>query len=194
MRIINEYLSAKVKLSKIKATNDTISKIVYDEIMRLGADADLNHIDVSGCTSLKSAFANTKFNGDISKWNLSKVTDTKFMFYNCHRFNGDLSEWDMSNVTDAKGMFDYCIKFNKPLEMWDVSNVEDMFKMFYNCRKFNQPLAKWKPDKVKSIAYMFSNCLDFNQDLSSWNFKNKQVSKANAFSACPIDQKYMPIF
>lgn len=38
------------------------------------------------------------FNGDLSKWNVSNVTDMTNTFYGCKAFNGDLSKWDVSNV------------------------------------------------------------------------------------------------
>ena len=42
-------------------------------------------------------FRNSKFNGDISSWNVSNVCNMKVMFaYSI--FNGDISNWDVSNV------------------------------------------------------------------------------------------------
>lgn len=40
----------------IEATDETIKDIVKQEIERLGNDADLNHIDVSGVTDIDSMF------------------------------------------------------------------------------------------------------------------------------------------
>ena len=37
-------------------------------------------------------FAYSKFNGDISDWNVSKVTDTESMFLSS-KFIGDISKW-----------------------------------------------------------------------------------------------------
>ena len=55
MKTINEYLSNKmISISKIKATDKTIKKIVIDELKRLGHDADLNHIDTSKVTNMNS--------------------------------------------------------------------------------------------------------------------------------------------
>lgn len=42
----------------IKATDETIKDIVNQEIERLGNNADLNHIDVSGVTDYKDMFIN----------------------------------------------------------------------------------------------------------------------------------------
>ena len=52
-------------------------------------------------------FAYSKFNGDISNWDVSNVVDMGFMFYDAE-FNGDISNWDVSNVTNMAGMFDDC--------------------------------------------------------------------------------------
>ena len=40
------------------------------------------------------------FNGDISKWNVSSITDMSHMFNSATYFNGDISEWDVQSVTD----------------------------------------------------------------------------------------------
>jgi surface protein len=45
------------------------------------------------------------FNGDLSKWKVSNVTNMTAMFRNAELFNGDLSEWDVSNVSKRSGMF-----------------------------------------------------------------------------------------
>ena len=34
----------------------------------------------------------------IENWDVSNVTDMRYMFYNCKNFNCDLSNWDMSNT------------------------------------------------------------------------------------------------
>jgi len=39
-----------------------------------------------------SMFNNSKFNGDISKWDVSKVTNMDSMFSGS-KFNGDISQW-----------------------------------------------------------------------------------------------------
>ena len=46
-----------------------------------------------------------KFNGDISKWDVSRVTNMDNMFYQASLFNADLSKWDVSRVTNMGRMF-----------------------------------------------------------------------------------------
>ena len=46
-------------------------------------DADLNDLDVSNVTDMYGMFQDSKFNGNISKWNVSSVTAMKSMFLAC---------------------------------------------------------------------------------------------------------------
>ncbi len=91
--------------NKIIATDETIREIVLKEIEQEGEFADLNHIDVSNVTDMSKLFSRSfdgemffkPFNGDISKWDVSKVTDMHSMFFKAN-FNGDISKWNVSNV------------------------------------------------------------------------------------------------
>ena len=48
----------------------------------------------------------SNFNGDVSSWDTSSVTDMSYMFYHyTPNFNGDVSSWDTSSVTDMSHMF-----------------------------------------------------------------------------------------
>ena len=65
-------------------------------------------------------FAGLKFNGDISKWNVSNVRDMENMF-DGSSFNGDISKWDVSKVKNMSNMFKGC-----PLE--DNPKYQPKFK------------------------------------------------------------------
>jgi surface protein len=62
------------------------------------------------------------------------------MFHNS-KFNGDISNWDVSNVTNMRGMFGLS-KFNCDISSWDVSKVFAMDDMFEECPLQNNP-PKW---------------------------------------------------
>lgn len=55
---------------------------------------------------MSNLFYGSKFNGDISKWNVSKIIDMTAMFYNS-AFNSDISKWDVSNVKQR--VLDVCL-------------------------------------------------------------------------------------
>jgi surface protein len=76
------------------------------------------------------------FNGDISGWDVSKVTNMSYMF-SCYTegqevvsaFNGDISKWNVSKVTNMRCMFQHAVSFNGDISGWDVSNVTNMQDM-----------------------------------------------------------------
>ena len=202
MRQINRYLSNKIKASDIKATNDTIRKIVKDELDRLGHSADLNHIDVSEVTNMIGLFnchsaalgsAYNDLNPDISDWDVSNVKDIRYMFYKCINFNCDISSWDVRNIKDMTSMFECCENFNQNLSQWEVSNLEDMNCMFKECENFNQDLSQWDVRNVEDMTSMFEGCSSFNQDLSRWDVNNVK-NHDRMFMHCPIKKEYEPKF
>ena len=170
MKQLRNYINIRKGKSTIEATNDTIQKIVRNELDRLGHDADLNHIDVNEVTNMDNLFSSSTsnidslgenyedINPDVSKWNVSNVISMKYMFYNCINFNCDISGWDVSNVEDMTSMFHYCEKFNKDISNWNISNVKTMKYMFFYCKKFNQDLSGWDVRNVKDARFIFDYC------------------------------------
>ena len=133
---------------------------------------DISKWDVSHVTNMHGMFADVEFIFDISKWDVSNVTNMEWMFDRCVNFNSDLSNWDVSNVTNMKNMFAYCKKFNSDLSNWDVSNVTNMDSMFSSCYEFNSDLSKWNVSNVTTMDSMFEGCKKFNSDLSKWDVSN----------------------
>ena len=60
--------------------------------------------DLSNTMSFSQMFYESSLNGDISKWNVSSVTNMQAMFLESS-FNGDISEWDISSITNMRNMF-----------------------------------------------------------------------------------------
>ena len=117
-------------------------------------------------------FGAASFNGDISTWNVSSVTDMSSMFFGAASFNGDISTWNVSSVTDMSSMFFGAAAFNQPLNDWDVSSVTDMNNMFSGAISFNQPLNTWDTSSVTDMDRMFSGAAAFNGDISTWNISS----------------------
>mgnify|MGYP003290749140 CR=1 FL=1 len=167
MKTINTYIIEKLKISKNKQVEyilfpkdiDELEEMILHEIEVHGKNCSLNHIDVSKITDMSYLFYRSKiamFNGNISEWDVSSVTNMHSMFMHAD-FNGDISEWDVSNVTDMRTMF-YDAKFNGDISGWDVSNVKSMVSMFSFNTKFNQDISRWKINNNCKTEHMFDNC------------------------------------
>ena len=69
----------------------------------------------------------------------TKVTDMSSLFNNSN-FNGDISHWDTSNVTNMYRMFRNDGSFNRDIGSWDTSSLTNMDQMFVNASSFNLSL------------------------------------------------------
>ena len=65
------------------------------------------------------------------------------MFSGASTFSQDLSKWDVSAVTNMQAMFAYVSKFNQDLSKWVVAAVIDMAYMFSGAATFDQDLSDW---------------------------------------------------
>lgn len=128
-------------------------------------DLCLNWIDTSNITEMSFIFSGSKFNGDISKWDVSGVKGMEYTFRDS-LFTGDISNWNTSNVKMMSGMFQGSI-FNGDISKWNVSNVEDMECMFYGTQ-FDGDISNWDVSKVKNMKWMFYDS-KFNGDISKWD-------------------------
>ena len=61
-------------------TRDELKELVGKLIKERGNDADLNDIDTSEIKDMYRMFYGSEFNGDISEWDVSIVTDIRHMF------------------------------------------------------------------------------------------------------------------
>ena len=55
------------------------------------------------------------FNGDISKWNTSQVTDMRYMFVFASAFNQDIGSWNTEKVTNMGICFIPLLRSTKTL-------------------------------------------------------------------------------
>ena len=152
-------------------------------------NGDLSQWDVSQVTNLDSTFAGCeKFNGDLSKWNVGNVTSMRYSFFGCDAFNANLSEWNVGRVVDMGDMLYGCYAFNSDLSRWNVAQVANMDQLFYNCWAFNADISKWNVARVTTMNRMFYGCKIFNANLSRWDVANVEdmsymFNECEAFNA-----------
>lgn len=91
---------------------------------------DLNKWDVSHIENFSSAFHDSQFNGDISKWDTRNATTMRGMFMSAFYFNGDISRWNISRVTDMRSMFFQAASFDQNLSQWDIAQLKLAYDMF----------------------------------------------------------------
>ena len=116
-----------------------------------------------GLTSLAGAFSRASNLVSLPNNIPSSVTDMSLMFQNImnpnvSKFNQDISGWDVSNVTNMDRMFMNAISFNQPLNTWNTSSVTDMTSMFEGVSSFNQDLSLWNVSNVTAANNIFCNC------------------------------------
>lgn len=128
-------------------------ELVNEAVNAHGPQVDLNHLDVSGLTSLSYVFTNNVFNGDISRWDVSNVVTMSGLFQSS-AFNGDISNWDVSNVQAMDQMFYWC-PFKGDLSKWDVSCVHTMESMFQGPNSQPKGLEHWSVGNVQTFFRMF---------------------------------------
>lgn len=82
----------------------------------------------------------TSIYGKIEDWDVSEVTDMRYMFRNAHAFNQDISSWDTSKVTNICCMFcntwlEHILQENNITK--DQYFTEKVSKLFAYLRKKN---------------------------------------------------------
>jgi surface protein len=154
----------------LNLTGTTTLYMAFRECYNLGNSGNMDDWNVSSVTDMRYMFFNTdSFNQPIDSWDVSSVTDMNSMFYSANSFDQPIGSWDVSNVTSMDSMFLGAWSFNQPIGGWDVSGVTNMHGMFLDAFSFNQPIGNWDVSSVIDMWGMFSLAPSFNQPIGSWN-------------------------
>jgi len=166
-----------------------LQKIIEETMKKKGPNCDLNFLDVSAVTDMSMLFGSfdhslmTSFNGNISQWNVSNVSNMELMFIHS-QFNGDISQWDVSSVANMRGLFEGS-RFNGNISQWNVSNVSSMQSMFAGSQ-FNGDISKWNVSNVTDMSGMFSGS-QFTRNIDEWNV-SPQTDKLLMFSGSRVEK------
>ena len=132
MKNINNYINEQLSGDSLKPKNKTeLLKLIEERISKDGNECDLNDIDTSLITDMSDLFSGSKFNGNISKWNVSNVKDMSYMFSES-TFNGEIWEWNIGKVEDMSYMFADS-EFDDSISQWNLQKVKYTDMMFLNC-------------------------------------------------------------
>jgi surface protein len=131
-------------------------------------------LNLTGTTNLSETFRSaTIFNGNISNWDTSQVTDMTGMFRSTNAFNQNIGGWDLGNVTSMRSMFSSALAFNQNLTLWNTGKVNNMNSMFFGAASFKGNISTWNTSRVTDMNSMFSAAgFAFNQDISNWDVSN----------------------
>ena len=156
MKQINNYISEKLIINKdIKSTHynyhpktkGELEELIDKLIKERGNEADLNDIDTSKITYMARLFKGSDFDGNISDWDVSNVTNMNWMFSHC-KFTGknsNLNKWDVSKVKLMNGMF-YCGMFKGNIDDWTPPKDFKYNLIFKESPLYNKP-PKWYSSK-----------------------------------------------
>lgn len=137
---------------------------LHAEMMMHGPHCSLNHWDVSNLYTMVGLFESSKFDGDISKWNVSHVDDMSAMFLKSAFTgqHGSLNAWNVKNVTDFQNMF-YGSSFAGDVSAWTISPylVKDGLRLFATrLKKPNTPTLRLPMQEHVAITELFAQDTD----------------------------------
>ncbi|WEV58707.1 BspA family leucine-rich repeat surface protein [Bifidobacterium sp. ESL0728] len=114
--------------------------------------------------------------GDLSRWDMSNVTDTQYMFQGNGSLEGlgDLSGWDLGKDECTEYMFDGASSIGTlgNVSHWEMGNVTDMQGMFMDMHSLSAlpGIGSWDVSKNMWFNSMFQNDSVLTKlDLTDWN-------------------------
>jgi surface protein len=74
------------------------------------------------------------------------------MFGGATLYNGDLSKWDTSRVTNMNGMFwGAKSSIGTGADQWNFDQFNDMHSLFFRAKSFVADLSKWDTSRFTTI-------------------------------------------
>jgi len=174
---------------KVTNMNSMFSKCSKLAEINLSSFDTVNVVDMAGMFSMFQATSTSVLKTIIfgEKFNTSKVTTMRSMFYQCFALKTiDVSNFDTSNVTSMFHMFSQCSGLTKlDLSGFNTSKVTDMEELFYNCYNLsNLNISNFNTENVINMYKMFRGCRVLNYiNLSSFD-TSKVTNMDSMFMEC----------
>jgi surface protein len=152
-----------------------VSKAMLDAVASVWTGGD-NSFAIIGPDGNTYSFEDSEFNVFTGQ-----VTSMAYLFRQTS-YNGDISYWDTSRVTNMNSMFFSATGFNQPIGSWDTSKVTIMSSMFRNALTYNQDIGGWDTSAIPTsvgMDSMFRGAAAFSQDLSGWCVTNAPTPPDN---------------
>lgn len=132
----------------------------------------LENLDTSNVISMRYTFSDTSLESlDLSKWNVSNVTDIRDMFNHSQQLEYlDLSNFDNTKIESIDNIFNRCNKLKeiKGIENFNVSDVENFSSIFAGCSSLESlDLTSWDIRNAKKLDRMFFVCTNLKEILVS---------------------------
>ena len=146
---------------------------------------DIENLDTSNVTNMKSMFENTTFSSnslDLNGWDVSKVTNMACMFSYIDDLKSlDLSSWDVSNVTDMSFAFGNCKNLEYiDVSNWHTTNLRKIHQLFMFCDKLKtiDGISDLDVSKITRLDGIFRYCSSLESlDLSKWDLSKVDITK-----------------
>jgi len=129
--------------------------------------------------------------GDISGWDVSRVTNLGYFATNCLLLQlPNLSSWDVSNVTNLTNAF-AGINTNASvsgIENWDTSSVNNATSCFFNCKAIDTTAINWDLRNCSNL-YQFLRGADFQNSNFTLNIQTDStlINASQLFYAAAFD-------
>jgi hypothetical protein len=148
-------------------------------------NADISKWNVVSVSTMAEMFSGAAaFDRPIGSWSTASVTSMASMFAGAAAFDRPIGSWNVVSVTSMAGMFAGASAFDQPIGGWSTSSVANMNGMFRDASKFNQPIGGWNVAAVSDMGVLFSNARAFGQDVAAWNVQSVASMTGRAPPVC----------
>ena len=128
--------------------------------------------------------------GDIAEWNTAAVTLMNVQLYaEGTRFNADVSKWNLASATSMLEVFIKATAFDADIGKWNVARVSNMQSAFSGATAFNQNVASWNVLSVTDFGSMWTDATavsacNQNAIYAAWGATFQAVYSAWSSSTC----------